>query len=150
MRDYEKKFGAINDFTSMRFMRMFLTGFKHPIVLRFGTLDLVRGEWRVYEQNLDNSASTSGKLVVSAVNIEENNDKQPVNYILPPGIKRGQDPTQPQLVENNEQALSMSVTTLGTGEAKAVYKNTTLDLRQYKRLQMFVHANAFQPNQTNL
>ena len=150
LRDYEKKFGAINDFTSMRFMRMFLTGFKHPIVLRFGTLDLVRGEWRVYEQNLDNSASTSGKLVVSAVNIEENNDKQPVNYILPPGIKRGQDPTQPQLVENNEQALSMSVTTLGTGEAKAVYKNTTLDLRQYKRLQMFVHANAFQPNQTNL
>lgn len=150
LREYEKKFGAINDFTSMRFMRMFLTGFKHPIVLRFGTLDLVRGEWRVYEQNLDNSASTSGKLVVSAVNIEENNDKQPVNYILPPGIKRGQDPTQPQLVENNEQALSMSVTTLGTGEAKAVYKNTSLDLRQYKRLQMFVHANAFQPNQTNL
>ena len=78
LREYEKKFGAINDFTSMRFMRMFLTGFKHPIVLRFGTLDLVRGEWRVYEQNLDNSASTSGKLVVSAVNIEENNDKQPV------------------------------------------------------------------------
>ena len=150
LREYEKKFGAINDFTSVRFMRMFLTGFKHPIVLRFGTLDLVRGEWRVYEQNLDNSASTSGKLVVSAVNIEENNDKQPVNYILPPGIRRGQDPTQPQLVENNEQALAMTVTTLGTGESKAVYKNTSLDLRQYKRLQMFVHANSFAPNQTNL
>ena len=150
LTEYEQRVGSITDFTSVRFMRMFLTGFKHPIVLRFGTLDLVRGEWRVYEQNLDNSGSTSGRLAVSAVNIEENADKQPVNYVLPPGIRRGQDPTQPQLVENNEQALALTVTTLGTGESKAVYKNTTLDLRQYKRLQMFVHANAFEPNVTGL
>ena len=150
LSEYEKKFGSINDFTSVRFMRMFMTGFKHPIVLRFATLDLVRGTWRVYEQNLDNSANTSGRLSVSAVNIEENNDKQPVNYILPPGIQRGQDPTQPQLVENNEQALALTVNTLGTGEAKAVYKNTSLDLRQYKRIQMFVHANSFEQNTTNL
>ena len=150
LSEYEKKIGSINDFTSVRFIRMFMTGFKHPIVLRFATFDLVRGEWRVYEQNLDNSANTSGRLAVSAVNIEENNDKQPVNYILPPGIQRGQDPTQPQLVENNEQALALTVNTLGTGEAKAVYKNTSLDLRQYKRLQMFVHANSFEQNVTNL
>ena len=147
---YEDRVGNISDFTSVRFMRMFLTGFKHPIVLRFATLDLVRGEWRVYEQNLETSASQSGHLSVSAVNIEENNDKSPVNYVLPPGIQRGQDPTQPQLVENNEQALAMTVTTLGTGESKAVYKNTSLDLRQYKRIQMFVHANSFEPNATNL
>ena len=150
LTEFEQRVGSITDFTSVRFMRMFLTGFKHPIVLRFGTFDLVRGEWRVYEQNLDNSASTSGRIAVSAVNIEENADKQPVNYVLPPGIKRGQDPTQPQLVENNEQALAMTVNTLGSGEAKAVYKNTTLDLRQYKRVQMFVHANAFEQNTTNL
>ena len=150
LRDYEKKFGAINDFTSMRFMRMFLTGFKHPIVLRFGTLDLVRGEWRVYEQNLDNSSASTGTLQVSAVNIEENNDKTPVNYVLPPGISREQDPTQPQLVESNEQALSMTVNNLASGESKAVYKNTSIDMRQYKRLQMFVHANSFEQNTTNL
>ena len=150
LTEYEKKVGSINDLTSVRFMRMFMTGFKHPIVLRFATLDLVRGTWRVYQQNLDNSANTSGRLTVSAVNIEENNDKMPVNYILPPGIKRGQDPTQPQLVENNEQALALTVNTLGSGEAKAVYKNTSLDLRQYKRMQMFVHANSFEQNTTNL
>ena len=150
LTEYEKKVGSINDLTSVRFMRMFMTGFKHPIVLRFATLDLVRGTWRVYQQNLDNSANTSGRLSVSAVNIEENNDKMPVNYILPPGIKRGQDPTQPQLVENNEQALALTVNTLGSGEAKAVYKNTSLDLRQYKRMQMFVHANSFEQNTTNL
>ena len=150
LTEYEKKVGSINDLTSVRFMRMFMTGFKHPIVLRFATLDLVRGTWRVYQQNLDNSTNTSGRLTVSAVNIEENNDKMPVNYILPPGIKRGQDPTQPQLVENNEQALALTVNTLGSGEAKAVYKNTSLDLRQYKRMQMFVHANSFEQNTTNL
>ena len=148
--EFQQRVGSISDFTSIRFMRMFLTGFKHPIVLRFGTLDLVRGEWRVYEQNLDTSAPQQGKLSVSAVNIEENNDKTPVNYVLPPGIRRGQDPTQPQLVEDNEQALSMTVTGMGSGESKAVYKNTTLDLRQYKRIQMFVHANMLEPNTTNL
>lgn len=147
---FERRVGAISDFTSIRFMRMFMTGFKHPIVLRFGSLDLVRGEWRVYEQNLDDSPSTSGKMAVSAVNIEENNDKTPVNYVLPPGIRRAQDPTQPQLVESNEQALDMILTNLGTREAKAVYKKTNLDLRQYKRLQMFVHANAMEQNITNL
>ena len=147
---YEQKVGSISDFTSIRFMRMFLTNFRKPIVLRFGSLDLVRGEWRVYTQNLTNSASNSGYMAVSAVNIEENNDKTPVNYILPPGISRVQDPTQPQLVENNEQALDMMVTDLGTGESKCVYKNTTLDLRQYRRIQMFVHANTMQENTTNL
>ena len=148
--DFEDRVGSISDFTSIRFMRMFLTNFKKPIVLRFATLDLVRGEWRTYEQTLDNSVNESGTMSVSAVNIEENNDKSPVNYILPPGINREQDPTQPQLSEENEQALSFTVTNFSTGEAKAVYKNTTLDLRQYKRLQMFIHANAFEQNTTNL
>ena len=150
LEDFEENVGSISDFTSIRFMRMFLTNFKKPIVLRFATLDLVRGEWRMYEQSLSNTSGESGTMSVSAVNIEENNDKTPVNYILPPGITREQDPTQPQLAEENEQALSFTVSNFSTGEAKAVYKNTTLDLRQYKRLQMFVHANAFEQNTTNL
>ena len=150
LSDFEKKVGSISDFSSIRFMRMFLTGFSKPIVLRFANLDLVRGEWRTYEQNLTNSASTSGSMVVSAVNIEENADKRPVNYVLPPGINREQDPTQPQLVQSNEQAMQMTVTNLGNQESKCVYKNTTVDLRQYKRIQMFVHANAFEQNTTNL
>ena len=148
--DYEQRVGAISDFTSVRFMRMYLKGFSRPIVLRFGSLDLVKGEWRMYDQQLSPTATSSGKLAVSAINIEENNDKTPVNYVLPPGIRRAQDPSQPQLVESNEQALSMLATDMGTNESKAVYKNTTLDLRQYKRLQMFVHANALEANTTNL
>ena len=150
VREYQKRVGGISDFTSIRFMRMFLTNFEKPVVMRFATLDLVRGEWRQYQQNLTNSASTSGTMSVGAVSIEENNDKTPVNYVLPPGISREQDPSQPQLVQSNEQALAMTVHNLGYKESKAVYKNTTLDIRQYKRLQMFVHANALKPNVSNL
>ncbi|MBQ8712609.1 MAG: cell surface protein SprA, partial [Prevotella sp.] len=151
IQQYDHREGSINDFTSIRFMRMFLTQFQRPIVLRFGSLDLVRGEWRIYEQSLGTSAGAeTGVLEVSAVNIEENNDRQPVNYVLPPGITRVQDPSQPQLVEANEQSLNLTVRNLAENESKAVYKNTSLDLRQYKRMQMFVHANHLMNDVTNL
>ena len=146
--EFESRQGNINDFSSIRFMRMFLTGFKKPIVLRFGTLDLVHSKWRTYDQPL--GAASGGTLEASAVSLEENAEKTPVNYVLPPGIKREQDPSQPQLVEANEQALSLVVKNMSTGEAKAVYKNSTLDLRQYKRIQMFAHANALEQNTTRL
>ena len=151
LAEYEEKIGSINDFTSIRFMRMFLTGFEEPIVLRFGSLDLVRGEWRQYKQNLMTSAGAeTGVLEMSAVNIEENTDRKPVAYVLPPGITRATDPSQPQLTENNEQALCLVVKNLSQNESKAVYKNTNLDLRRYKNMQMFVHANHLVPNNTNL
>lgn len=146
---YDQRVGNINDFTSIRFMRMFLTQFRRPVVLRFGSLDLVRGEWRIYQQPLTN-APTTGTIEVSAVNIEENNDKRPVNYVLPPGISRVTDPSQPQLVEDNEQAMNLVVRNLAPAESKAVYKNTMLDLRRYKHLQMFVHANHLIDDATDL
>lgn len=146
--EFESRQGNINDFSSIRFMRMFLTGFKKPIVLRFGTFDLVMGKWRTYDQPL--SAASGGTLDASSVSLEENGEKTPVNYVLPPGIRRERDPSQPQLVEANEQALSLMVKNMSTGEAKAVYKNSTLDLRQYKRIQMFAHANALEQNTTRL
>lgn len=142
--EYQSRQGNISDFSSIRFMRMFLTNFSEPIVMRFGTLELVRGTWRNYTQSLTgNSTQTAtGSLEVSAVNLEENNDKTPVNYVLPPGISRVVDRQQSQLLENNEQALNITVKNIGTGDSRAVYKNTILDLRQYKHVQMFVHANA--------
>ena len=149
LTEYERKVGSISDFTSVRFMRMFMTGFQKPIVLRFGSLDLVRGEWRIYKQSLGTGAE-GGSLEVSAVNIEENNDKTPVNYVLPPGISRVTDPSQPQLVENNEQSLNMVVKNLQNGESKAVYRNINIDLRQYRHMQMFVHANHLVPDATQL
>ncbi|MDE6806855.1 MAG: cell surface protein SprA, partial [Prevotella sp.] len=96
LTEFATKVGSINDFTSIRFMRMFLTGFQQPIVLRFGSLDLVRGTWRQYKQSLQTSAAETGTLEVSAVNVEENTERQPVAYVLPPGITRVSDPSQPQ------------------------------------------------------
>lgn len=145
VKQYQRRVGAINDFKTIRFMRMYMTGFKESVVLRFGTLQLVRGEWRSYEQDLSDPKmppAVKGKLEVSTVNIEENSDRDPVNYTLPPGVSRVLDPSQPQIRQENEQALSLKVTDLAAQDARAVYKNTNYDLRQYKRLQLFTHAEA--------
>lgn len=145
VKQYQRRVGAINDFKTIRFMRMYMTGFKESVVLRFGTLQLVRGEWRSYEQDLSDPKmppAVKGKLEVSTVNIEENSDRDPVSYTLPPGVSRVLDPSQPQIRQENEQALSLKVTDLAAQDARAVYKNTNYDLRQYKRLQLFTHAEA--------
>ncbi|PXV63383.1 cell surface protein SprA [Dysgonomonas alginatilytica] len=141
IRDFKDTKGNIKDFTSIRFMRMFLTDFKQTTHLRFGTLDLVRGEWRVYTQTLQDGINQGeGSLNIAAVNIEENSEKQPVNYVIPPGVTRILDPSQPQVRQENEQALSLQVLKLQPEDARAVFKNTNYDLRRYKRLQMFTHA----------
>jgi cell surface protein SprA len=135
--------GGINDFKSIRFMRMFMTNFANTAHLRLATLDLVRGEWRSYDQPLNPrnvNPTTNATLDIQAVNIEENASKSPVNYVLPPGITRETDPGQPQLLLENEQSMDLRVTNLAPSDARAVYKATTYDMRQYKRLQMFVHA----------
>lgn len=141
---YESRVGNISDFTSIRFMRMFLTGFKEPVVLRFGTFNLVHGDWRTYDQALYTAdiGEGSGTLAVSSVSFEENAEKSPVNYVIPPGISRVLQPGSDQILENDEQALSLIVENLASGDARAVYKNTNIDLRNYRHLQMYAHANA--------
>lgn len=146
VNSYEKNVGNIADFSSIRFLRMFMTGFERPVVLRLATFNLVSGEWRPYEQSLyiGKTAAQSGMLEPNSVSFEENNEKLPVNYVIPPGISRVVDYGNEQILENNEQALSLVVKDLVSGEARAVYKNTTLDLRRYKHLQMFGHANSLE------
>ena len=152
LSDYEKIVGSISDFSTIRFARIFLTGFKEVTHLRFATLELVRGEWRNYDFNLNTRGDTpaEGQLDVSVVNIEENAQRTPVNYVLPPGVNRISDPGQQQIVQLNEQSMSMKVTGLNAGDARAVYRNTMQDLRNYKRLQMWVHAEALIDNATAL
>ena len=143
IREYNDKIGSIRNFKSIRFIRMFLTNFEKATTLRFATLDLVRGEWRSFTKDLmpiNKTAMSDGKLDVQAVNVEENASKSPVNYVLPPGISRETDPGQPALLQLNEQAMVLRVKDLSPSDARGVYKNTAYDMRQYKRLQMFVHA----------
>ena len=144
--EYEKIVGSIRDFTSIRFIRMYMTKFKKPVTLRFATMQLVRGDWRPYQQpiasKLNTAPTISGEFTTSAVSIEEHGDRQPVNYVLPPGITRILDPSQPQLRQDNEQALSLNVNNLGSKESRAVYKKSNLDIRQYERIQLYIHAEA--------
>ncbi len=142
LADFEKAIGSISGFSTIRFVRMFMTGFKKTTHLRFATLELVRGDWRTYDFSLKNRGETpaEGQLDVSVVNIEENSGRTPVNYVLPPGVSRISDPGQSQIVQLNEQSLSLSVSNLESGYSRAVYRNTLQDLRNYARLQMWVHA----------
>ena len=151
--------GNIRNYRSIRFMRMYLTGCKQATHLRFATLALVRGEWRNYSKGLYYNAQTgqhnttlpgsNALLDVQAINIEENGARSPINYVLPPGISRQTDPGQAQLIAQNEQALVLHVNHLQHNDALAVYKNITFDLRNYKRLQMFVHAEAIASDPDN-
>lgn len=148
----DKVVGGISDFSTIRFARIFMTGFKEVTHLRFASLELVRGEWRDYKFNLNsrNDAPAEGELDMSVVNIEESSGLTPVNYVLPPDVTRIQDPGQAQATQLNEQSLQMKVTGLQPGDARGAYKNTQLDLRIYRRMQMWVHAEAFIDDPTNL
>jgi len=138
--------GQIQDFKSIRFMRMLLTDFEEPVILRFARLDLVRSDWRKYIGDLTQagevvSSPESGKSTfdVSVINIEENGKKEPVNYVLPPGINREEDISNPYFNKLNEQSLMLKVIGMEDGDSKAVYKNINLDVRKYKRVEMHVH-----------
>ena len=122
---------------------MFLTNFKMPIVIRFGELDLVRGDWRRYVRTLDTRINPDRDLTqselegfeVGVVSIEQNDG----SYIQPPGIERErlQGSTTVQL--QNEQSVSLKVTNLEPNSTRAIYKNISVDLRRFKNLKMFMH-----------
>ncbi len=138
--------GGIADFRSIRFMRMFLTGFEDPTLLRFGTMELVRGDYRRYTETLDpdkSAPSTDNTLFeVAAVSIEDNENRQPIPYVLPPGVYREELLNNNTRVRQNEQSLSLRVCELEPHDARAVYKNFQVDMRQYKNLELFVHAES--------
>jgi len=137
---------GITDFKSIRFVRMFLQGFTDSVICRFATLDLVRSEWRRYKYSLlspgeyiptDEQNNTT--FDVSAVNIEENSERVPVPYAVPPGIEREINVGATNLTQMNEQSLDLKVCNLLDGDSRAVYKTCDFDMRQFKKLKMFVH-----------
>ncbi|MDP3002753.1 MAG: cell surface protein SprA [Bacteroidales bacterium] len=147
--DYQKVVGPIKDFKSIRFMRMFFRDFSEPVIMRFAKLDLVRAEWRKYNisfmeggERVTVPEATDGTFEISSVSIEENSGQEPVNYVLPPGFDRITDPQNPQLRQLNEQSMVLKVQNLEDGDARAAFRNVNLDIRQYRRLRMEVHAEA--------
>ena len=157
--------GGISDFKSIRFMRMFMSGFSDKITVRMGSLDLVRGEWRRYNGSLqptidpDPTDDPTG-FDVTAVNIEENSNRLPIRYVSPPGVERVQLYNNNSVIKQNEQSLSLrvykkgSAQTLSDGleaaDSRAVFKNVDVDMRQYKKLKMFLHAESLPGNTADL
>ncbi|MEI6455126.1 MAG: cell surface protein SprA, partial [bacterium] len=147
IRTPDKVVGNISDYTSIRFMRTFFKGFSRPIVCRFATMELSRGEWRRYNYSL----LTPGEYIpddyqnqttfdLATVSIEENGSKQPIPYVMPPGIERETNWGSINMQQMNEQSMVLKVCNLVDGDARAAYKTMELDFRQFKKLQMFVHA----------
>ncbi len=147
---FSAKVGNIPDFKSIRFIRMFATGFEDSVVMRFGKLELVRNQWRKFRSKIDSTGNFVNlplpdptTVNVLAVNIEENDQRDPIPYRIPPGIER-----QQQLSNNNvalflnEQSISMQVCGLPQDEARGVFKTLNLDMRQYGKLSMFIHAES--------
>ena len=146
-----KVIGNIRDFKSIRFIRTVLRDFEEPIVLRLATFELVRGEWRRYNYDLTsvgeyvpNDDDEQTTFDVSVVNIEENGERWPVPYVLPPGIEQELDNTTTYVRRQNEQSLVLKACGLNDGDSRAAYKTFNNDFRAYKRLKMFVHAEAME------
>ena len=142
----DKVVNNMQGYNSIRFMRMFMRGFEEPIICRFATFELVRADWRTYNLSLQEEGDYSptqsdgeGSFYVGTVSYEENANRVPIPYLLPPGIQR-EEVMGVRLTEVNEQALTLKAVDLPDGDARAVYKNTSYDLRQFNNLQMFIHA----------
>ncbi|HEY8400112.1 MAG TPA: cell surface protein SprA, partial [Cytophagaceae bacterium] len=152
IRTPDTTYGDISGFKSIRFMRMYLTGFASPVVLRFAQLQLVANQWRVYQaDNLDEYAGIvpepdDATIVVSTVNVEENSSagQNSSPYVVPPGFSRDQDATSINNRRLNEQSLRVCVESLDDNVSRAVYKNVSFDFLNYKKLNMFLHAETFE------
>ena len=146
IKEFEKKVNGIQDFRSIRFMRMFMKDFDEEVLLRFARLEFIRGEWRRYTSDLTQpgeNVQTDPNLTtfnIGAVNVEENDQRSPIKYEIPPGIVREVDPSQVYQRQLNEQSLVLDICNLQDGDARAAYKNVQFDVRTYKKLKMYVHA----------
>ncbi len=150
IRQFDAKFGGINGFKSIKYLRMYMTNFAEPVVLRMTNFRLVSSRWRRYLNQLNEPGfdvipepSDLDNFTVSTVNIEENgtpSDEKPP-YVLPPGFSRDRDNTAAVERRLNEQSIQVCVEDLRDGDARAIYKQVGLDLINYGRIKMFLHAN---------
>ncbi len=145
-----KAVGGISDLRSVRFSRIYLKDFQETTIFRFGTLDLVRSDWRRYTQSLefdkDDPDDDDTDFSLGVIGTIENDGI----YQRPPGIEPEQLFNNNTVVNQNEQSLVVNVCNLETEDARAVYKNISIDMRQYKRLRMFIHAEDGESGTGNL
>lgn len=158
--------GGIEDFKTIRFIRMYMTNFQDTTVLRFGRLQLLRGEWRKFneensalkvikDQAVPTSAIDASQTDVTAISIEENSTSRPngIQYVIPPGIAQEQNlNSYQQNLRLNEQSLVFNFTSVADGFSRFSYKILGgIDSRKYKRIKMFIHLeNSQNPGRATL
>ncbi len=134
--------GGISDFRSIRFTRMYLKEFVEPVVFRFGTLDLVRSDWRRYTKTLDgnplNTNDENTDFSLGIIGTIDNGDDG--TYVSPPSVVPEELFNNNTVVRQNEQSLVANICGLEPNDSRGAFKNTSIDMRQYKRLRMFIHA----------
>ncbi|GAA4454524.1 cell surface protein SprA [Rurimicrobium arvi] len=148
--EFQNKVGNINDFRSIRFMRMYLSGFEDSVTVRFGRLQLGRNTWRRYMYSLLNPGenvpidNSTTDFTLLSVSVEENSKRSPIPYVIPPGVTRQQQAvSNGQTIQQNEQSLSLQVCNLKDGDSRGVFKSLgSTDIRQFDKLRLFVHAEA--------
>ncbi|WP_370622835.1 T9SS outer membrane translocon Sov/SprA [Winogradskyella forsetii] len=133
-----RRVGGISNIRSVRFARLYMTDFTENTVLRLATLDLVRSDWRRYTLDLDNNDSNNSpdaEFNVGVVNVQEN-----LGYQTPPGVVQEQLNNNNTIIRQNEQSLVLQACDLEPTDSRGVFKNINVDMRQYKKLRMFIHA----------
>ncbi len=142
--DFKRKFGEVESFQNISYMRMWMSGYERPFTLRFATFEFIGSQWRKVAE-LTESPNTLDNFEVSTINIEENASREPFPYRQPDGsiraLNRG---AQVQALEN-EQSLVLSVENLGPQEihmVKRVYPGK-LNLLNYSNVRMFVHGEGY-------
>ena len=133
-----RRIGGISDIRSVRFARLYVSDFTEKTVLRFATLDLVRSDWRRYALDLDNddtNNSANAEFNVGVVSVQDN-----AGYQIPPGVVQEQLNNNNSIIRQNEQSLVLQACELEATDSRGVYKNISLDMRQYKKMRMFIHA----------
>ena len=146
-------------FKSIRFLRMYLTGWQEPVVLRLVQPQFIANQWRRYLQPISettqpcvNCGDASRSFNISTVSIEENGPalaggKGTVPYVLPPNIQRDKEYGSGTVNrQQNEQSLRLCVEQLRDGFGQAAYKNLSLSLLRYKQLRLFLHAESEDDN----
>lgn len=142
----------ISNFKTISFMRMYMAGFDQETILRMTELQLVASQWLRFTDNLAEPGVVINPLEppfaefqIGNVSIEENSQKLPFNYVLPPEVERQQlnGNTLAGFLQD-ERSMTIKTCGLADGDARGIFKTTKNDLRQYDRLRMWVHAEAIE------
>ena len=141
---FTRQVGSIENFDDIKSIRLWTTGHKAPVTMRFASLELVGSQWRTSESVATQPVEADsvgtrgpGELRVASINNEED-----LSYEPPAGAVVGQNRTSRGVQQRSrEQALLMNVDQLSPGRQRGIFKTfgQGLDLLKYSNLRMYTH-----------